>query len=223
MKEKDGFLLSLLNDSPGLIELHNKKYFESFLKDLKEYTPYSSIFLCKVSKKEAPTYYDVIKTPMDLGTMTRKLALYDTMSFYEDLDLIWNNCLHFNKNSPFFINYAEKMKTKTESLKEFYFGENRLSWTQFEDLGGPSETMYSTKKNGISPGTIAATKTRASPRRHREGRINLHTRKVVKIFVTGILKSAGFKSCSRDALNVLSDVFVFYTTKRIFGLYQYKA
>lgn len=216
MKEKNGFLLSLLDDNADLLEIRNRRFFESFLKDLKDYTPYSSIFLCRVSKKEAPTYYDVIKSPMDLGTMTRKLSLYDTRSFYEDLDLIWNNCFFFNKQSPFFINYAEKMKTKTESLKEFYFGEEELRWTQFEDLGGPPEIMYSTKGNKISRGIKTVTKMdkHQRPRHSKDIRNTLFVKKMVKLLVAQVLQSAGFACCSQEALEVLGDIFIFHTVGR---------
>ena len=207
MKRKNHFLLSLLGPSPLLTEVCNKSYFEPFLKDLKEYTPYSSVFLYKVSRKEAPTYYDVIKHPMDLGTMTKNLPFYDTQNFYEDLDLIWNNCLYFNKDSPFFTNCAEKMRAKAESLKEFYFGEENGSFENFKDLGG----VY---KNDTSPGssTVSAAKKSAKAPRIRS---SIFLREMVKVFTAKALKDAGFECCSKNALGVLGDVFIFHLIKRI--------
>ncbi|KAI8613075.1 hypothetical protein BC830DRAFT_1170570 [Chytriomyces sp. MP71] len=72
---------------------------EKVLTDLKNTTEHSEPFLQKVSKKDAPDYYDIIKKPMDLGTMTKKLNALEYNSkqeFAEDLLLIWSNCLTYN-------------------------------------------------------------------------------------------------------------------------------
>lgn len=80
--------------------------------------PKAQIFLTKVSKKDAPDYYDVIKHPMDLGTIARKLHLYrDLESFKKDLDLIWSNCLTYNTAS-YFIDCANEMKMIADSLMQ---------------------------------------------------------------------------------------------------------
>lgn len=60
---------------------------------------HAQAFLTKVAKREAPDYYDVIKNPMDLGTMLRnvKSGRYKSKAqFMRDLDLIWDNCLTYN-------------------------------------------------------------------------------------------------------------------------------
>lgn len=60
---------------------------------------HATAFLNKVAKREAPDYYEVIKTPMDLGTMLRnvKNGRYKSKAqFTRDLDLIWDNCLTYN-------------------------------------------------------------------------------------------------------------------------------
>lgn len=72
---------------------------EKVLVELKALTEYSTPFLTRVNKREAPDYYSVIKTPMDLGTMTKKLktlAYTSTAEFVADLELIWTNCLKYN-------------------------------------------------------------------------------------------------------------------------------
>ncbi|KAJ3011847.1 UNVERIFIED_CONTAM: Transcriptional activator spt7 [Siphonaria sp. JEL0065] len=72
---------------------------EKTLMELKNYTEHSEPFLVRVSKKDVPDYYDVIKNPMDLGTMTKKLHALEYLSkddFAKDLALIWSNCLTFN-------------------------------------------------------------------------------------------------------------------------------
>ncbi len=57
----------------------------------------SKIFLNRVTKREAPDYYEVIKKPMDLRIVQKKIGKYNTFEeFKADLDLIWNNCLEYN-------------------------------------------------------------------------------------------------------------------------------
>lgn len=79
--------------------------------------PKATVFLHKVTKKEAPNYFDIIKNPMDLGTMTKKIHLYRSMSeFKSDLDLIWSNCLLYNVNVPYYVECAQFMADLSDSL-----------------------------------------------------------------------------------------------------------
>ncbi|KAG4221224.1 hypothetical protein PC116_g30300, partial [Phytophthora cactorum] len=74
---------------------------EKVLTELKAHTEYSTPFLQRVNKKDAPDYYSFIKQPMDLGTMTKKLKslTYKSKSdFVTDLNLIWDNCLRYNQD-----------------------------------------------------------------------------------------------------------------------------
>lgn len=60
---------------------------------------HATAFLTRVSKREAPDYYEVIKHPMDLGTMLRnvKASKYKNKNaFAADLELIWSNCEMYN-------------------------------------------------------------------------------------------------------------------------------
>ena len=93
---------------------------DKVLEDLKAIKNHSFPFLQKVSKREAPDYYDVIKEPMDLGTMSKKLkssAYVSKAEFQRDLDLIWSNCLYYNSdpNSVYRV-HANKMREKAEEL-----------------------------------------------------------------------------------------------------------
>ncbi|KWU45466.1 Bromodomain-containing protein, partial [Rhodotorula sp. JG-1b] len=58
-------------------------------------------FLQKVRKADVPDYFDVIKHPMDLATLLKKVRQqsYRTKkAFADDLDLIWSNCLLYNSH-----------------------------------------------------------------------------------------------------------------------------
>jgi len=62
----------------------------------------------------------VIKHPMDLGTMTKKLKAVQYKSkqeFVDDLSLIWANCLRYNANPEHFLRrHALFMRKKAEEL-----------------------------------------------------------------------------------------------------------
>lgn len=77
-------------------------------------------FLQRVNKREAPDYYNVIKHPMDIGTMMKKLKQQQYKSkkdFVDDLMLIWSNCLKYNADPNHFLRKkALHMKKETEKL-----------------------------------------------------------------------------------------------------------
>ncbi|QIX00157.1 hypothetical protein AMS68_005674 [Peltaster fructicola] len=84
-------------DRVGQEELYEAA--EKVLLELKAMTDYVQPFLQRVSKREAPDYLAVIKNPMDIGTMLKKLKGLQYKSkkdFVDDLNLIWNNCLRYN-------------------------------------------------------------------------------------------------------------------------------
>ncbi|KAK2770684.1 Transcriptional activator spt7 [Onygenales sp. PD_12] len=93
---------------------------EKVLSELKAMTEHSAAFLTRVNKREAPDYYNIIKRPMDLGTMTKKLKAVQYKSkqeFVEDLNLIWANCLKYNANPEHFLRkHALYMRKETEKL-----------------------------------------------------------------------------------------------------------
>ena len=84
-------------DKVGQEELYEAA--EKVLNELKAQTEHSGPFLQPVKKKDAPDYHLVVKAPMDLGTMTKKLkqlAFKSKQEFCEELHIIWTNCLKYN-------------------------------------------------------------------------------------------------------------------------------
>ncbi|KAF2121764.1 transcriptional activator spt7 [Lophiotrema nucula] len=77
-------------------------------------------FLQRVNKRDAPDYYTVIKHPMDIGTMMKKLKQLQYKSkkeFVDDLMLIWSNCLKYNADPAHFLRKkALYMRKETEKL-----------------------------------------------------------------------------------------------------------
>ncbi|CDK26293.1 unnamed protein product [Kuraishia capsulata CBS 1993] len=79
---------------------------EKVILELRGYTEHSTAFLNKVSKRDAPNYYQIIKKPMDLNTVMKKLKTfqYKTKSeFVDDVMLIWKNCLTYNSDPNHFL------------------------------------------------------------------------------------------------------------------------
>ncbi|KAL8771725.1 MAG: hypothetical protein Q9209_002916 [Squamulea sp. 1 TL-2023] len=105
-------------DRVGQEELYESA--EKVLNELKAMTEHSTAFLQRVNKREAPDYYNVIKQPMDLGSMTKKLKNVQYKSkqeFVTDLSLIWSNCLNYNQNPDHFLRrHALFMRKETEKL-----------------------------------------------------------------------------------------------------------
>lgn len=105
-------------DKVGQEELYESA--EKVLTELKAHTEHSTPFLNPVKKKDAPDYYAIIKIPMDLGTMTKKLKQFAYKSkkeFVDDLVQIWKNCLKFNSSPDhLFRKHALFMQKETDKL-----------------------------------------------------------------------------------------------------------
>ncbi|KAI8644737.1 hypothetical protein BD408DRAFT_412817 [Parasitella parasitica] len=93
---------------------------EKMLTDLKNYTEHSTPFITKVSKRDAPDYFEVIKEPMDLGTVSKKLKAFqykNKKEFARDLHLIFQNCLDYNTDPHSeYRKHAIAMRRKTDRL-----------------------------------------------------------------------------------------------------------
>ncbi|CCH41053.1 putative permease [Wickerhamomyces ciferrii] len=93
---------------------------EKVIMELRGYTEHSTAFLNKVSKREAPNYLQIIKKPMDLNTILKKLKNFQYKSkteFVDDVMLIWKNCLTFNSDPKHFLRaHAIAMQKKSLTL-----------------------------------------------------------------------------------------------------------
>ncbi|ORY04517.1 hypothetical protein K493DRAFT_296956 [Basidiobolus meristosporus CBS 931.73] len=106
------------DDKVGQEELY--EWCEKIVNELRNYTEHSLPFLNKVSKREAPDYFDIVKHPMDLGTVGKKLKTFQYKSkaeFATDLYLIYSNCLAYNTDpASIYRKHAYAMKKKTSTL-----------------------------------------------------------------------------------------------------------
>ncbi|BGP36918.1 Transcriptional activator spt7 [Rhodotorula kratochvilovae] len=96
---------------------------ERIVNEIRNTTEHSGPFLQKVRKADVPDYYDVIKRPMDLATLLKKVkqqAYRTKKAFAEDLDLIWSNCLLYNSHPNHPLRHsAEALRAKSNQLLEF--------------------------------------------------------------------------------------------------------
>ncbi|ORY56206.1 hypothetical protein BCR35DRAFT_309912 [Leucosporidium creatinivorum] len=96
---------------------------ERIVNEIKNTTEHSGAFLQKVRKTDVPDYYDVIKRPMDLATLLKRVKqqTYRTKkAFADDLDLIWSNCLLYNSHPSHPLRRsAEILRQKSNQLLEF--------------------------------------------------------------------------------------------------------
>uniref|UniRef100_UPI00358E9432 nucleosome-remodeling factor subunit BPTF isoform X2 n=1 Tax=Myxine glutinosa TaxID=7769 RepID=UPI00358E9432 len=80
-------------------------------------------FLEPVDEDEAPGYYDVIKEPMDLSTIERRLATrtYTKLAeFVGDITKMFDNCRYYNPPESTFVKCAEVLETSfVQKLKAF--------------------------------------------------------------------------------------------------------
>jgi len=95
---------------------------------------FSNIFLEPVDLKDFPDYEDIVDTPMDLGTVRKKLAgkkYAAPENFARDVRKIWNNCKVYNQHGSAIWFVADYMAKKFERLFQAWvlgFRDRYLRW-----------------------------------------------------------------------------------------------
>ncbi|PCH34126.1 hypothetical protein WOLCODRAFT_130217 [Wolfiporia cocos MD-104 SS10] len=135
--QSNGQASSKAKKSPAQTTPVNEKKCRDILKTLMR-LPDARIFLKPVDPvlDGCPTYYDEIKDPMDLGTISTKLseAAYATMEdFAKDVELILANCRTFNPPTTYPVNCADVVERvfKREWAKAT---ERKLAWNEKRSL-----------------------------------------------------------------------------------------
>ena len=102
-----------------------------------------------VSKKVSG-YHKLIKKPMDLSTVIKKIKnnKYKTLNNYEsDIELIWNNCYTFNGKRNSYSNHAKKLD-----------GIFNQEWKLFADELKKQGWIKKSKSNSVKSDTTEDTK-----------------------------------------------------------------
>ncbi|KAG5928775.1 hypothetical protein E4U42_008030 [Claviceps africana] len=184
---------------------------EKVLTELKAHTEYSTPFLTRVNKREAPDYYTFIKNPMDLGTMTKKLKVLTYKSktdFVTDLNLIWDNCLKYNQdmNSPL-RRMANGMRKEAEKLiplipdltvrsRAEVEAEERRKQNGGEDDGGEDSDDEPIMSSRGRKATTKGTKSRTAPHDQKEDTPVVDQKPVLQL--NGLLGKAGREGSEVD-------------------------
>jgi hypothetical protein len=64
-------------------------------------------------------YHQIVKKPMDLGTIKKNLeeeTYANAMEFFRDMDLVWSNTFKYNKKGSQICQYAEELSTEFNAL-----------------------------------------------------------------------------------------------------------
>ena len=83
----------------------------------------AKVFKTQVSKRKYPQYYKVIKEPMWLDKVWRKLESEEYLTlkaFDRDMMLIWHNARTFNPPTHAIHNLANEMQDQYQSLLDQY-------------------------------------------------------------------------------------------------------
>ncbi|RHZ82208.1 hypothetical protein Glove_112g34 [Diversispora epigaea] len=84
---------------------------------------YASVFQNPIREQDAPGYYDIVKQPMDLRTLKKRLRdgiVHDTDQFHRDLMLMFMNASVFNRKETDIHQMATEMKDFVENqISEF--------------------------------------------------------------------------------------------------------
>ncbi|KAJ2960681.1 hypothetical protein NQ176_g11040 [Zarea fungicola] len=191
---------------------------EKVLTELKAHTEYSTPFLTRVNKRDAPDYYSLIKNPMDLGTMTKKLKSLSFKSkadFVSDLNLIWDNCLKYNHdmNHPL-RRMANGMRKEAEKLiplipnlvirsRAEVEAEERRKQNGGEDDGGDdSDDEPIMSSRGRKAGTKGTNKSRTAPSDQKEETPAVDQKPVIQL--NGLLGKHGREGSEVDGSNGFS-------------------
>lgn len=81
--------------------------------------PDSELFRFPVDSSQIPQYYQLIKHPMDLQTIQKKIKTRKYATFAEfqaDVQLIWSNCKEFNKEGSDIYKLADKLEKESKKL-----------------------------------------------------------------------------------------------------------
>jgi len=188
---------------------------EKVLSELKAHTEYSTPFLNRVNKRDAPDYYNFIKQPMDLGTMTKKLkglTYKSKAEFVTDLNLIWDNCLKYNQEMSHPLRrMANGMRKEAEKLiplipdvvirprAEVEAEERRKQNGGDDDGGDDSDDEHIMSSRGRGKGAKSVNKSRKGASDQKEGTPNIEQKPLLQL--NGLLAKPNREGSEIDGSN----------------------
>lgn len=105
-------------------------------------------------RDQLPTYFNIVKRPMDLGTIRNKIECNeynDVASFIADVELVWANAILFNGRNSFMYSIVRYLQTKFKEQTEFLSNDIRKDWiNQMNDLRNKVNNIISNPPYFIS-------------------------------------------------------------------------
>lgn len=163
---------------------------EKVLTELKAHTEYSTPFLQRVNKKDAPDYYNCKSAPSSNSNSHAK----SKADFVTDLNLIWDNCLRYNQdmNHPL-RRMANGMRKEAEKLiplipdlvirprAEVEAEERRKQNGGDDDGGDDSDDEPIMSSRGRIAGGVKGTKSRKTHSDQKEGTPNIEQKPLLQV------------------------------------------
>ncbi|CAO3608282.1 unnamed protein product [Cunninghamella blakesleeana] len=123
-------------------------------------SPHSFEFIRPVDpiKQGIPQYYEIIKKPMDLGTIKSKLKNNQYLSvqqFDDDVHLMFNNCYKFNPPDTYVYNEAKQLEQVYSKQYKMYFDSSRLVSSSSVVSSTPTTGSKSSKEKHINNSTAS--------------------------------------------------------------------
>ncbi|VDM38801.1 unnamed protein product [Toxocara canis] len=136
VKKREKFKKEYLKETSLAVEYFTKPVhlLMSELLDKIAAKDYQNVFAKPVSEKEVPGYSSIIKKPMDLSKMRRKLAKGEYKQLGQlksDFLLMINNCSTFNRHNEFFWKYGHRLQRI--ALKYFKASERATAFVGMSD------------------------------------------------------------------------------------------
>uniref|UniRef100_F1KS97 Peregrin n=1 Tax=Ascaris suum TaxID=6253 RepID=F1KS97_ASCSU len=132
---------------------------------------FQDVFARAVSEKEVPGYSSIIKKPMDLSKMRRKLAKGEYKQLAQlkaDFALMINNCSTFNRHNEFFWKYGHRLQRI--ALKYFKAAERAVAFVGMtDDLNSSMLNVTSLLLERVSRGKHEANQSKNVVKHEREG------------------------------------------------------
>ena len=105
-----------------------------------------------VSKKQVPDYFDVVRNPMDLGTIKMRMndvAYHNINQLLDDCLLVFNNCFLYNEEGDDVFNMGlEVFRLFMRRVVELQLN---LSWHKYKEATATLSKYVSDKRNGAPP------------------------------------------------------------------------
>lgn len=146
-----------------------------------------------------PDYPEIVKTPMDLGTINQKIDenKYNSVNEWKnDVDLVWNNSLAYNKNNQTLVMITTELQDLFNELSMFISDDPYGDWCsklinlreQLKMATKCFEIGASSGKSTKGPNSKSSTKAKEKVGKSAKSKKKLPVKKLSKGVITKLVK-----------------------------------